>query len=39
MATGTTPRHTAAALPIEEPPDPPAPAEKPPFRQEYTVPL
>jgi hypothetical protein len=34
MATGTTPRHTAAADPIDEPPDPPGPAEYPPLRHE-----
>ena len=27
METGTTPRHTAAPEPIDEPPDEPAPAE------------
>lgn len=33
------PKQTAAPEPIEDPPDPPAPAANPPLRQEYTVPL
>jgi len=39
METGTTPRHTAVPEPMDEPPDEPAPAEYPPLRHEYVVPL